>query len=303
MRQIIIVAFFSTILITISSCKSQDQSKNWQYNSTGQSANAGRAISQSSNRQQYQETYSNSAEKAYINQVKAKAEQLKNNPASTKSIYTETAKEKVAQRPQKEQEAIAVNTPKTSAPVTASSNTNTRQERYSTPTNQYGSQQQKPQSYDGPFANMMDDVLQGNPTHSQGNVYPETPKQASNKSSSFARLPNDIMDQNAVRTESISYMNEYDRISLKKYNVVIASFGKNANAQRVKESLQKEGEQVTIVKGSNGMHRVIIGSFDTEEEAKRKIQSIGLFYRGQYTSSQLISKYGIPFSQLWILVI
>lgn len=287
MRHIIIVVSLLIILIAIGSCKSHDQARTGMNNTI-----ARKKVTQSAH-----DSYQSLADQAYINQVKAKAEQMKRDSLSDYN-YREVVKNRQTlnenQHPEVPASSVSKSEMRTnqqiSTSISAISSSSTRQA--SQAAGEVSNANNSSESYDGPFANLVDDVLQSS----------RAPKSSSVNSSSPTYTYDDILDNNPVRNENIIYLNEYDRISLKKYNIVIASLSRYDGARRLQKKLIDEGEQVTIIKGNNNMYRVIIGSFDTEEESVSKIKSIGLYYRGQYTSSQLQSKYGIPFSGLWILV-
>lgn len=307
MKQIFIVVCLFFILLAISSCKSQDHTRIGMEYPVIQNTTTGRARTPAS--QYGQESYKNSAEKAYMNQVRTKSEELKR-AQSNNTVYTEASKDRQVLNQTKENgckncptatfEKRTEKAPHQQPSTTVATAGTPVQAQTPAPSRNTVRNNDKQERYVGPFANMLDDVIQSNAAHQKGDVYPTTSTNVQNSSKN--NTYNDLIDNNPVRTESITYLSEYDRISMKKYNVVIASLGRYDNAVRLRNTLLKEGEQVTIVKGQNGMHRVIVGSFDTEEEAKRKIQSIGLYYRAQYTTAQLQQTYGIPFSHLWILV-
>ena len=83
--------------------------------------------------------------------------------------------------------------------------------------------------------------------------------------------------------EALSARNEYVKLTdsnqnsglqLKKYNIVVGSFGNNANAERLQLSLNEEGYKALIAMNENDMHRVIAISTDDYGTAREKIQNI-----------------------------
>jgi hypothetical protein len=108
-------------------------------------------------------------------------------------------------------------------------------------------------------------------------------------------------DRKLIRTEGISYINEYDKANLKKYNVIIAALSKFEGTERLKKSFEVSGENLVIVRNDVGLYYVIIGSYDIEEQAVNKLRSIELEYNSRFTVAELKKLYGIPFTDLWIL--
>lgn len=76
-----------------------------------------------------------------------------------------------------------------------------------------------------------------------------------------------------TRKEKFDVVNGQGNVKLKAYNVVVGSFGKEENANRLKNQLKPEYDPVVVV-NSRGMFRVILISYDTYGEAKSKIGNI-----------------------------
>jgi hypothetical protein len=112
-----------------------------------------------------------------------------------------------------------------------------------------------------------------------------------------------LLDPNRklIRTEAFSYINEYDRANLKKFNVIIAALSKFAGTERLKRAFEGSGENLVVVRNDAGLYYVIIGSYDVEEQAVDKLRSIELEYNSRFTVAELKRLYGIPFTDLWIL--
>jgi len=61
---------------------------------------------------------------------------------------------------------------------------------------------------------------------------------------------------------------------MKKYNVIVGSFGDVNNAIRLRNRLVGEGYKSIIMKNENNMHRVSIASFDTETPARTELSRV-----------------------------
>ena len=64
-----------------------------------------------------------------------------------------------------------------------------------------------------------------------------------------------------------------DIVVLKKYHVVIGSFGNKDNALRLQEQMRPQYDPI-IVRNDKGMYRVLLSTYDTYKEAKDKITVI-----------------------------
>ncbi|MDR2950622.1 MAG: SPOR domain-containing protein [Prevotella sp.] len=253
------------IIIVISSCKSQDQAlKDFYRNTNNQMKRESFLIKSSpaTPAQQYEErSINSSAESAYMAQVKAKSEQFH-------VIYDESeyANGDVYLEAAKHRQALIEKANKDcpDCPKTTSVTTTTTISQPTTST--------------GVSANTQS--TSGTPDF-------------------FAHLLN--TDKKLIRTEGVSYTNTDDKAKLKKYNVVIAALSKYEGTERLKNAFAGSGESLTILKNDSGLYYVIIGSFDTEGQAMDKIKSIEREYNSRYTAAQLQSKYGITFTNLWIL--
>lgn len=82
-----------------------------------------------------------------------------------------------------------------------------------------------------------------------------------------------IAVKEVTRTEKVDVVAGQKTTELKKYNVVIGSFGKKENADNLQNQMRPEYEPVIVV-NERGMYRVILKSFDTYGEAKAKIADL-----------------------------
>lgn len=77
-----------------------------------------------------------------------------------------------------------------------------------------------------------------------------------------------------TRQEKFTIVEGQKGAELKEYNVVIGSFGKKDNAERLKNEMSGAEYKPVIVVNERGMFRVILATFDTYQEAKAKIAEI-----------------------------
>lgn len=90
---------------------------------------------------------------------------------------------------------------------------------------------------------------------------------------------------------------------LKKYSVVIASLSKKEGANRLKAIFFAEtSEKFWIAQNNKDIYYFLVGTYDSREEAVKKKNQLVRQYTSRYTKSQLLSKFGIPFTDLWILI-
>ncbi|WP_255495265.1 SPOR domain-containing protein [Dysgonomonas sp. 521] len=107
-------------------------------------------------------------------------------------------------------------------------------------------------------------------------------------------------DRKLIRTEGVSYLNADDKAKLRRYNVIIAALSKYEGVERLQKAFRNK-ETLYVVRNDIGLYYVIIGSYDTEDQAAEKIRAIESQYTRQYTTAQLLKTYGIPLTDLWIL--
>lgn len=116
-----------------------------------------------------------------------------------------------------------------------------------------------------------------------------------------ATTPTYTTSTESVRKEKVTPVYESDASGLKAYSVVIAAMSVKANAESLKQRMENEGYKIILVQNEQGMYRVIIASYDSKEQAVARKNEI----LGDFTSASdiadLKSKFGIPFTDWWIL--
>lgn len=115
----------------------------------------------------------------------------------------------------------------------------------------------------------------------------------------FAHLLNS--DFETIRRTEVTLVNQSDKNLFKDYSVVIVALSRLDGVERLKQVFANSDDKLFFVKNNLGIYYAIIGSYDTRAEANRKIGQVRMNYNSQYTESQLIKKYGIPFTNLWVL--
>lgn len=254
------------IIIVISSCKSQDQALKDFYRKTNNQMKRESFLIKSSPatpaRQYEERSVNSSAESAYLAQVKAKSEQFH-------VIYDESeyANGDVYLEAAKHRQSLIEKANK-----------------------------------DCPDCQKTTSVATSTVSQAASNTAVPSNAQSTSGSKTpdfFAHLVN--TDKKLIRTEGVSYVDINDKTKLKKYNVIIAALSKFEGTERLKKAFEGSGESLTIVKNDSGLYYVIIGSYDTEGQASDKIRRIESEYNSRYTAAQLQSKYGITFTNLWIL--
>ena len=90
-----------------------------------------------------------------------------------------------------------------------------------------------------------------------------------------ASAPAPVVEEKEVtRAEKFEVIEEQkDVVVLKKYHVVIGSFGNKDNALRLQAQMQPQYEPI-IVRNEKGMYRVLLMTYDTYKEAKTKISEV-----------------------------
>ncbi|MDU1892716.1 MAG: SPOR domain-containing protein [Dysgonomonas sp.] len=109
------------------------------------------------------------------------------------------------------------------------------------------------------------------------------------------------LSNESVRVEKINPVNAADAANLKAYSVVIAAMSVKANAESLKQRMENEGYNIILAQNEQSMYRVIIASYDSKEQAvARKNEILGNFTASSDLAA-LKSKFGIPFTDWWIL--
>jgi cell division protein FtsN len=270
------------IITLISSCKSQDQKLAEYYRDINDQMKGENYPGQSNTRTRYTDpnkdskSINYSAESAYMAQVKSKYEHYKVKydelEYANEDIYAEATKRRQAliDRASKNCSDCRKKADAAATPVTQSAapGTTTRP----------------------PAANTAS--IPPSPATTTTSEQRSTPD-------FFAHLLD--ADKKLVGTEGISYVNATeDRSKLKKYNTIIASLARYEGVERLQKAFDGQ-ESLTIVRNDAGLYYVIIGGYDTKEQAIEKRRTVESTYRSKYTSAQLQKTYGIPFTDLWIL--
>ena len=83
-----------------------------------------------------------------------------------------------------------------------------------------------------------------------------------------------VEEKEVTRAEKFEVIEEQkDVVVLKKYHVVIGSFGNKDNALRLQSQMKPKYEPI-IVRNEKGMYRVLLMTYDTYKEAKIKIVEV-----------------------------
>ncbi len=81
-------------------------------------------------------------------------------------------------------------------------------------------------------------------------------------------------EKEVTRAEKFEVIEEQkDVVVLKKYHVVIGSFGNKDNALRLQSQMQPQYNPI-IVRNDKGMYRVLLMTYDTYKESKTKIAEV-----------------------------
>lgn len=83
-----------------------------------------------------------------------------------------------------------------------------------------------------------------------------------------------VEEKEVTRAEKFEVIEEQkDVVVLKKYHVVIGSFGNKDNALRLQTQMKPQYEPIIVI-NEKGMYRVLLMTYDTYKEAKTKIVEI-----------------------------
>ena len=98
--------------------------------------------------------------------------------------------------------------------------------------------------------------------------------------------PEIVEEKEVTRAEKFEVIEEQkDVVVLKKYHVVIGSFGNKDNALRLQTQMRPQYNPI-IVQNDKGMYRVLLMTYDTYKEAKTKITEI----RDQFPDAWVLIK-------------
>ena len=81
------------------------------------------------------------------------------------------------------------------------------------------------------------------------------------------------VEKEVTRAEKFEVVEGQTNVVLKKYHVVIGSFGNKDNALRLQAQMRPQYEPI-IVRNDKGMYRVLLMTYDTYKEAKTKILEV-----------------------------
>ena len=83
-----------------------------------------------------------------------------------------------------------------------------------------------------------------------------------------------VEEKEVTRAEKFEVIEEQkDVVVLKKYHVVIGSFGNKDNALRLQTQMKPQYEPIIVI-NEKGMYRVLLMTYDTYKEAKAKIAEV-----------------------------
>ena len=98
--------------------------------------------------------------------------------------------------------------------------------------------------------------------------------------------PEVVEEKEVTRAEKFEVIEEQkDVVVLKKYHVVIGSFGNKDNALRLQGQMKPQYEPI-IVRNEKGMYRVLLMTYDTYKEAKAKVGEV----RDQFPDAWILIK-------------
>jgi cell division protein FtsN len=82
-----------------------------------------------------------------------------------------------------------------------------------------------------------------------------------------------VEEKEVTRAEKFEVVEGQENVVLKKYHVVIGSFGNKDNALRLQAQMRPQYEPI-LVQNDKGMYRVLLMTYDTYNEAKTKIAEV-----------------------------
>ncbi len=96
----------------------------------------------------------------------------------------------------------------------------------------------------------------------------EEPKQPETKPEPVAAIP--------VIEERFEFEREEDKIDhqVNRFFVILGSFRVNENANKQKSKLEHEGFSPVILLSETGLHRISVGSFSQEQEARQRVLQV-----------------------------
>lgn len=86
-------------------------------------------------------------------------------------------------------------------------------------------------------------------------------------------VPAPVEEPENTRAEKFTVVDAAEEKVLKGYHLVIGSFGQKTNAQNLQQQMRPEYDPVIVI-NERGLYRVILISYDTYAETRKKIESL-----------------------------
>jgi cell division protein FtsN len=103
-------------------------------------------------------------------------------------------------------------------------------------------------------------------------------------------LTSEEVSYESVREEKVNVYQGEDVAGLKRFSVVIGSFGNRTNAFNLKDRMTSEGYKPVVAENERGMLRVIIASFDNRADAVRARDALKLKYAPNFQDAWLLER-------------
>jgi len=103
-------------------------------------------------------------------------------------------------------------------------------------------------------------------------------------------LTSEEVSYESVREEKVNVYQGEDTSGLKRYSVVIGSFGNRTNALSMKDRMTAEGYKPVIAENERGLLRVIVASFDNRADAVRARDALKLKYAPNFQDAWLLER-------------
>ena len=103
-------------------------------------------------------------------------------------------------------------------------------------------------------------------------------------------LTSEEVSYESVREEKVNVYQGEDVAGLKRFSVVIGSYGVRTNAFNLKDRMTSEGYKPVVAENERGMLRVIIASFDNRADAVRARDAFKLKYAPGFQDAWLLER-------------
>ena len=103
-------------------------------------------------------------------------------------------------------------------------------------------------------------------------------------------LTSEEVSYESVREEKVNLYQGEDVSGLKRFSVVIGSFGNRTNAFNMKDRMTAEGYKPVVAENERGLLRVIIASFDNRADAVRARDALKLKYAPNFQDAWLLER-------------